>query len=114
MLPGGEAASPGIPGLGRDRATLLTGAVLIAVAALAWVAVVVQASTMQQASMPGADPGMASDMGMATSADHSPLSSAGAAAFLVSWGVMMAAMMLPSATPMIALYGAIERNFARS
>jgi len=30
--------------------------------------------------------------------------------FLIAWGVMMAAMMLPSATPMIALYGAIRRN----
>src|SRR5262245_58369697 len=112
MLPGGEAASAGISGLGRDRATLLTGALLIAVAALAWVAVVLQASAMQQASMPGADSGMASDMGTATSADQSPLSPAGAAAFLVSWGVMMAAMMLPSATPMIALYGAIERHLS--
>jgi predicted metal-binding membrane protein len=30
--------------------------------------------------------------------------------FVVSWAVMMAAMMLPSALPMIALYGAIRRN----
>jgi predicted metal-binding membrane protein len=30
--------------------------------------------------------------------------------FLTAWAVMMAAMMLPSATPMIALYGAIRRT----
>jgi predicted metal-binding membrane protein len=35
-----------------------------------------------------------------------------ATAYLVAWGVMMAAMMLPSATPMITLYGAISRNFS--
>ena len=32
--------------------------------------------------------------------------------FLGAWGVMMAAMMLPSATPMIALYGALRRDAA--
>jgi predicted metal-binding membrane protein len=35
-----------------------------------------------------------------------------AAAFLVAWGIMMAAMMLPSATLMIALYAAVRRNAA--
>jgi predicted metal-binding membrane protein len=35
-----------------------------------------------------------------------------AAGFLGAWGVMMAAMMLPSATPMIALYGALRRTAA--
>ena len=34
--------------------------------------------------------------------------------FVGAWGVMMAAMMLPSATPMIALYGVVSRNLARS
>lgn len=33
-----------------------------------------------------------------------------ALAFLVSWGIMMTAMMLPSAAPMVALYGAIHRH----
>ena len=28
------------------------------------------------------------------------------------WALMMAAMMLPSATPMIALYGTVRRRFA--
>jgi predicted metal-binding membrane protein len=37
-----------------------------------------------------------------------------ATAFLVAWGVMMAAMMLPSATPMIALYGGVRRNASQT
>ena len=45
--------------------------------------------------------------GMGASALLSPL---GAAAYLAAWGVMMAAMMLPSATPLIALYAAIQRR----
>jgi predicted metal-binding membrane protein len=32
------------------------------------------------------------------------------AAYVASWAVMMAAMMLPSALPMIALYGAVQRK----
>jgi predicted metal-binding membrane protein len=47
------------------------------------------------------------DQGMGVSALLSPL---GAAAFLAAWGVMMAAMMLPSATPLISLYAAIQRR----
>jgi predicted metal-binding membrane protein len=33
-----------------------------------------------------------------------------ATAYLFAWGVMMAAMMLPSATPMITLYGTVHRK----
>ena len=39
--------------------------------------------------------------------------SVSALAFLGAWGIMMAAMMLPSATPMIALYGALRRTAPR-
>jgi predicted metal-binding membrane protein len=42
----------------------------------------------------------------------SPITFAAASTYLVSWGVMMAAMMLPSAVPTIALYGAMQRNFS--
>jgi predicted metal-binding membrane protein len=35
-----------------------------------------------------------------------------AVAYVVAWGVMMAAMMLPSALPMIALYAATQRGVA--
>src|SRR5438445_797795 len=33
-------------------------------------------------------------------------------AFVASWGIMMTAMMLPSALPMIGLYGATQRSAA--
>jgi predicted metal-binding membrane protein len=49
------------------------------------------------------------DMSMSPSPDL-----AGATAFLLAWGIMMAAMMLPSAVPMIALYSVIRRNAASS
>jgi predicted metal-binding membrane protein len=73
--------------LARDRTSLVTGGVLVVVALAAWAAVVVQAG-MPMPSLGGAE----------------------ALAFLAAWGIMMAAMMLPSATPMIALYGALRRN----
>ena len=72
--------------LERDRGTWLAGGLLIAIAALAWAAVVLQAIGIKGA--PTTD----------------------VAAFLVAWGVMMTAMMLPSATPMIALYGGVRRS----
>ena len=87
-MPSGQKADEGngILKLERDRGTWLAGGLLIAVAALAWAAVVLQAMGMKDAPTPDA------------------------AAFLVAWGVMMTAMMLPSATPMIALYGGVRRN----
>lgn len=79
----------------RNRGTLLTAAVLAAVAAAAWAALVLSPrdGTMDDMAdtMPAGAPGMAT------------LDPAEAAAFLVAWLVMMAAMMLPSATPMITL-----------
>jgi predicted metal-binding membrane protein len=80
-----------------DRATALTGAALVVVALLAWAGVLGQSAAM--------DGGMADPMG-------SPLADAGA--FVSAWAVMMAAMMLPSATPMIALYGAVHRGSGAS
>jgi predicted metal-binding membrane protein len=80
-----------------DRASALTGAVLAVVALLAWLGVVGQAGSMS-------GDGIADPMGAPALA--------GAGAFVVAWAVMMAAMMLPSATPMIALYGAIHRGNA--
>jgi predicted metal-binding membrane protein len=92
-----------------DRAALLTGALLIATAAVSWVALIRQGNMMSmdtQPSMNGAMNG-GMDQGMGVSTLLSPL---GAAAFLAAWGVMMAAMMLPSATPLISLYAAIQRR----
>jgi predicted metal-binding membrane protein len=81
----------------RDRSALLPATALVVAAAAAWVAVVRHATAMR---------GMA-DGPMAM---NSPLyRSDEAAAFVVAWGVMMAAMMLPSAVPMVAMYDAVRR-----
>ena len=39
-----------------------------------------------------------------------PMTVSDGLAFVASWGVMMTAMMLPSALPMIGLYAATQRN----
>jgi predicted metal-binding membrane protein len=78
-----------------DRGALAAGAVLLAAAIAAWLAVLRGASGM---SMHG--PGAAPSLG-------------GALVFTGMWGVMMAAMMLPSAAPMILLYRTVSRRFAR-
>src|SRR5215470_1363951 len=78
-----------------DRSTVLTSAALLAVTATAWIAVV--RSPMSVDDMAGMQMAMAP-----TAAD--------AAAYVVAWGVMMAAMMLPSALPMIALYAGTQRH----
>lgn len=82
------------PSAWRDRATFVTGAALVGFAGVAWIGVVLQAM--------GMPPGMTSD------ADSASLP--GAAVFLTAWGVMMVAMMLPSAAPMIVLYERVSRN----
>ena len=77
----------------RDRTTLATCALLLVVTALAWTHVV--------RSMGGDD---MAGMGMAMAP-----SAVDAAAYVGAWAVMMAAMMLPSALPMIGLYAATQR-----
>src|SRR5258708_23661278 len=84
-----------------DWLTLLNGVLLLLVAGLAWVGVVVRATSMR--AMGGAD------MGSTMATAPSPIVSlADLVAFVVAWLVMMAAMMLPSALPMILIY----RNMA--
>ena len=78
----------------RDRVTILTSIVLLVLAAAAWVSVV-------QSSVRGDDMMMTMPM---------PATAADGFAFVVSWGIMMTAMMLPSAVPMISLYGATQRG----
>ncbi len=80
------------PVLIRDRATVLTSALLLLVAAAAWVFVVLSS-------------GHGEDMAMAM-----PMSISDGLVFTMCWAVMMTAMMLPSALPMIALYGAMQRR----
>lgn len=91
------APVPPLRTLWRARGTLLTGAVLLCVAIAAWAHVVQQAAVMGQ-------------MGMVSPGGTGMVSLADAAVFLTAWGVMMAAMMLPSAVPMIALYRTVSRN----
>jgi len=90
--------------LGRDRRALLSGAMLVAVATLAWAVVLLQ--TVAGEAMPMVEGALGMDM--------PPAGAVQAVAFLTAWGVMMAAMMLPSATPMIVLYGTLARNFRRT
>lgn len=74
----------------RDRASDWTMGLLLAVAAVAW------------ASVLGLAPRLDETMAGAGSAD--------AVTFVAGWGIMMAAMMLPSAVPMIGAYATIQRR----
>ena len=90
-----DRGRPGVIATTRDRATVVTFVALLVVTALAWLAIL-------RAPMRGDDmAGM--QMVMAPTARD-------AAAYVVAWAVMMAAMMLPSAMPMIGLYAATQRN----
>src|SRR5258708_26481346 len=78
-----------------DRATLLVGAALAAVTLAAWVAFLAEAPSP-------------SSMAMDTMSSGPAL--AGAAGFIGAWVVMMAAMMLPSAAPLVLLYRTAGAN----
>jgi predicted metal-binding membrane protein len=82
----------------RDRAVVGTSISLLLIAAAAWIDVI--------RSSLGA-PDMMMSMFM-------PMTLSDGLAFVASWGVMMTAMMLPSALPMIGLYGATQRREART
>jgi len=82
--------------VGRGRATVVTSVILVLIAAVAWVDVVRSAL---------GDPDMMMTMFM-------PMTVSDGLAFVASWGIMMTAMMLPSALPMIGLYGATQRGAA--
>ncbi|HEX2208986.1 MAG TPA: DUF2182 domain-containing protein, partial [Longimicrobium sp.] len=77
-----------------DRVALAGGAALLAVAAAAWVAVLRGADGMSMHG-PSAAPSLRDGL-----------------LFTWMWGVMMAAMMLPSAAPMILLYRTVSRRLA--
>jgi predicted metal-binding membrane protein len=92
-----SSSADSAPPARRDPLTLATWAVLLVVTALSWVQVV---RSMEGDDMAG--------MGMVmrpTLAD--------ALAYVSAWGVMMTAMMLPSALPMIGLYAATRRTETR-
>ena len=94
-MPTGDPATParGASVLTMDRATRVTTGLLLAIAVACWADVVTR-------------------MGAHATMEMEPLagSLAEAAPYVASWGVMMAAMMLPSALPMIALYGTLQRT----
>jgi predicted metal-binding membrane protein len=90
----GTPAEPAPAATVHDRAALVTYVALLLVTAASWVHVV---ASMGADDMAGTEMAMAPTVGDAT-------------AYVASWGVMMAAMMLPSAWPMIGLYAATQRN----
>src|SRR5262245_34845639 len=79
----------------RDRLSVVTCVGLLVVTAVAWAALL--RSPMRGDDMAGMQMVMAP-----TAAD--------AVGYVAAWTVMMAAMMLPSAMPMIVLYAATQRN----
>jgi predicted metal-binding membrane protein len=115
MLAQGQASQEGASGqrLQRDRGTLLTGALLILITAIAWLVMIQQAGGLPGASTAHQSMAMSSMAGGMS--DSTASASFGAVvAYLVVWGVMMAAMMVPSALPMVSLYGAMYRHRTHS
>jgi predicted metal-binding membrane protein len=80
-----------------DRATVVTYAALLVVTVAAWL--VMLASPM------GGDDMAGMEMMMAPTVHDGVV-------FVIGWAIMMAAMMLPSASPMIGLYAALQRDAA--
>jgi len=91
----GESTPDAAAVTGRDRATVLTTLFLLVTAAAAWAQVLVL--PMAMGDMAGMEMAM------------SPTVVDGVG-YVAAWAVMMAAMMLPSASPMIRLYAATLRN----
>jgi len=82
----------------RARLGIATYAVLLLITAVAWAHVL---WTMLTDDMAGMDMVLTPTL-------------ADGLAFVAAWAIMMAAMMLPSALPMIALYGATQRGERRA
>ena len=84
--------------LAHDRASWLTYGLLMIVTIAAWVSMI---RTPMDHDMGGMQMIMAPTIADAT-------------AYVTAWAVMMTAMMLPSAAPMVALYAATQRNEQRA
>jgi len=84
---------------GREPFSVLATVLLLVLAVVAWVRVLV--------SPMGADDMAGMEMAMAPSVTDG-------LAYVTAWAVMMTAMMLPSALPMIGLYAATQRNAGRA
>jgi predicted metal-binding membrane protein len=91
--------------LDRDRA--VAALALVVVTAAAWIALL----RMGQAMMPAGDGGMGGMAmpGMAMPGAH-PWAPLDVALLFLMWAVMMTAMMLPSAAPMILLFASVNRR----
>ncbi|MEE8533980.1 MAG: DUF2182 domain-containing protein [Alphaproteobacteria bacterium] len=85
--------------LRRDRAVVIGG--LVAITGLAWVYLFVTAAGMGD---------MSAAIGGMAKAAIAPWSALDFALMFVMWAVMMVAMMVPSAAPMILLYAAVVRK----
>jgi predicted metal-binding membrane protein len=107
---GTGSGQPSLPPIARGQRGILVALVLVTLAA--WAITLYQARTMPMpmgvvvpegaaGAMAGMDGMAGAGMGGMAAGGWSP----GAfAAFVVAWGVMMAAMMLPAVTPMLLLY----------
>lgn len=82
----------------KDRGTLATGGALLVVVVAAWLGVVGQATMPMPAGAP-----------MEVMVEPAKPAAAAALGFVVAWLVMMVAMMLPSAAPMVLLYRTLAR-----
>lgn len=97
--------------LTRDRR--LTAIALAALVALAWTYLLVLSRQMSDASTAGmaSMPGMTGMQGMPGMSDGAAAGSAESAALTVlMWWTMMIGMMVPSAAPMVLLFGNVQRR----
>ncbi len=105
--------------LWRKRENFLPALALLALTAFAWAYTLSRAGTMQDMAMSAASERM-SDAALSTTMDgmEMPVAEPGTSlaqasdliVFLSGWAVMMVAMMLPAAVPLILLYRTIARK----
>ncbi|MGA2566605.1 MAG: DUF2182 domain-containing protein [Pseudolabrys sp.] len=87
----------------RDR--LIVGGLLVLVAALAWAFTIDQANRME-----AMDAAMWRDMNMSMNGMEPSWTPVDALLLFVMWSAMMAAMMMPGASPMVAAFATINRR----
>jgi len=87
----------------RDR--LIVGGLLVLVAALAWAFTIDQANRME-----AMDAAMWRDMNMSMNGMEPSWTPVNALLLFVMWSAMMAAMMMPGASPMVAAFAIINRR----
>jgi len=111
------AIGPATP-LWRKRENLIPALALLALTAFAWAYTLSRAGTMQDTAMPAAsesisDAALSTMDGMQMPAAEPGASmpqASGLILFLFGWAVMMVAMMLPAAVPLILLYRTVARK----